>query len=404
MTKDLSQLLYATYLGGSGAEGLGGIAVDRLGNAYVAGSTQSTDFPLVDPLQPAIAGSYDLFVTKLSPSGASFLFSTFLGGSASDSGAGIAYSAGSVFVTGSTSSTDFPTTPGVFQPGFAGYYDAHVVKIVDNEAPRLDAGGPYAVEEGSSVVVTASGSDPENGPLSYAWDLDGDGTFETSGETATFLATDRDGPAFFTITARVTDEGGLEATSDATVEIRNVAPTAAFAAAPPKLIVGGSVVLSFSNESDPSTADVAAGFTYSYDCNGDGTFEGSGSSASFTCAYAGAGTFAAQGRIEDKDGGSSQYAASVEVLSPRQGIDLLIAKVRALVDRGVLAPWLGRGLVTILEAAARQLDAGRVNAAVGLLRTFEAAVRLLSFLGALPAADAQDLTTCADQVIAALGG
>src|SRR5439155_1546373 len=109
-------LLYSTYLGGSGAdEGLG-IAVDGAGNAYVTGETDSTDFPTTaGAFDTSANGGFDAFVTKLNPLGTSLLYSTYLGGSGSDCGSGIAVDgAGNAYVTGSTGSANFPTTPGAF--------------------------------------------------------------------------------------------------------------------------------------------------------------------------------------------------------------------------------------------------------------------------------------------------
>jgi predicted extracellular nuclease len=98
-------------------------------------------------------------------------------------------------------------------------HDPQVVRVTLNDAPTVDAGGPYEVRERESVTVTASGSDPENGPLSYAWDLDGNGSFETPGQTATFSARNLRAPATRTIAVRVTDNGGLTATDSATVKV-----------------------------------------------------------------------------------------------------------------------------------------------------------------------------------------
>src|SRR5437016_6089365 len=78
-------LLFATYLGGSqGDEGYG-IAVDCLGNIYVAGDTASADFPTKNALQATLGDAVDdMFVTKINPMAASLVFSTYLGGSAID--------------------------------------------------------------------------------------------------------------------------------------------------------------------------------------------------------------------------------------------------------------------------------------------------------------------------------
>jgi len=130
-------LLYSTYLGGSGNDLGSGIAVDPSGNAYVIGSTPSADFPLANPTQGTLAGGTDTgdaFVTEVNASGSALLFSTFLGGSKDEVGTGIALdTAGSIYVTGSTASADFPVTTASFQTTFGGPPgvpgDAFVVKF-----------------------------------------------------------------------------------------------------------------------------------------------------------------------------------------------------------------------------------------------------------------------------------
>ncbi len=132
-------LRYATFLGGSGDDQGVGITVDSAGQAYVAGSTESANFPA--SLGPGYdttynGGWYDAFVVKLDAAGAGLLYATFLGGGDEDRGGGIAVdSAGQAYVTGETWSSDFPANLG---PGYdttynGGYRDAFVVK--------LDAGG-----------------------------------------------------------------------------------------------------------------------------------------------------------------------------------------------------------------------------------------------------------------------
>ena len=131
-------LLYSTYLGGSSSDDGSGIAVDIFGQAYVTGSTKSTDFLTAAPLQATNAGGGDAFVTKLNAAGASLLYSTYLGGSSSDDGRGIAVDGtGEVYVTGNTRSANFPTA-NPFQATLAS---------VQNELPsvfRLPPGGFHA--------------------------------------------------------------------------------------------------------------------------------------------------------------------------------------------------------------------------------------------------------------------
>jgi hypothetical protein len=118
-----SALAYSTFLGGSGGDEGGGLAVDRTGNAFLTGYTFSSNFPATpgayDPtFNGGPYGSGDAFVAKLNPSGSALVYATYLGGAdGNDRGGSIAVGAtGSAWVTGSTSSSDFPTTPGAFDP------------------------------------------------------------------------------------------------------------------------------------------------------------------------------------------------------------------------------------------------------------------------------------------------
>ena len=122
-------LAYSTFLGGSGFDSGRGIAVDVAGNAYVTGSTTSSDFPTANLLQP-FQGSLDAFVTMVNAAGTGLVYSTYLGGSGVDGAEDIAVDvAGNAYVTGFTDSLNFPTTLGVFQTTFAGVWDAFVTKL-----------------------------------------------------------------------------------------------------------------------------------------------------------------------------------------------------------------------------------------------------------------------------------
>lgn len=125
-----SALVYSTYLGGTGDDYVLGIAVDSLTNAYVTGLTISNDFPMQNAAQPAFGGYYDAFVTKLNPAGSTLVYSTYLGGVGWDGGRGIAVdSLGNAYVAGQTGSNNFPTTPGAFQTTYGGSDDAFVAKL-----------------------------------------------------------------------------------------------------------------------------------------------------------------------------------------------------------------------------------------------------------------------------------
>ncbi len=122
---------YSTYLGGSGADEGQGIAFDGSGNAYVTGQTASPNFPGFSSTNK-LKGTANAFVTKLTPSG-TLGYSTYVGGSASDSGNAIAVdsTSGSAFVAGGTTSTDFPTVL-PFQSTLGGGSDAFAFELLSN--------------------------------------------------------------------------------------------------------------------------------------------------------------------------------------------------------------------------------------------------------------------------------
>jgi len=110
-------LIYSTYLGGSGDDVATSIALDTSGEAYIVGTTSSSNFPLHTPIQAALAGANNGFVTKLNSSGNALMYSTYLGGGTGDFASAVAVdSSGNAYVTGGTLNPTFPHTAGVFQP------------------------------------------------------------------------------------------------------------------------------------------------------------------------------------------------------------------------------------------------------------------------------------------------
>src|SRR5437870_4349979 len=109
-------LVFSTYLGGERVDQAFAVAVAADASIYVSGSTSSSDFPTLDAPQPNISGSTDAFVTKLNPTGTTLAYSTYLGGTGSDQGNGIAVDGtANAYVIGTSSSSDFPTV-NPFQP------------------------------------------------------------------------------------------------------------------------------------------------------------------------------------------------------------------------------------------------------------------------------------------------
>lgn len=123
-------LVYSTYFGGTGNEYSRGIAVDTAGCVYITGYTASTNFPTYNPLQASRAGSNDVFIVKMTAAGNSRVFSTYFGGSSDDYGMGIAIdSTNSVYITGYTTSTNFPTNEATQTAHAGGTNDAFIANI-----------------------------------------------------------------------------------------------------------------------------------------------------------------------------------------------------------------------------------------------------------------------------------
>ncbi len=152
-------LIWSTYLGGAGDDYGAAVAVDSDGTVVALGTTSSTDFPFQGGFDAALAGSGDLFVTRLSASGNAIVWSTYMGGSANESAGRAAIGPGhDVFVTGSTGSSDFPVTGG-FDTTHGGSWDAVVARISAGGSTLRWSSflGDSASDIGNGLAVTESG-------------------------------------------------------------------------------------------------------------------------------------------------------------------------------------------------------------------------------------------------------
>jgi Beta-propeller repeat/RTX calcium-binding nonapeptide repeat (4 copies) len=148
-----NSLVYSTYLGGNGDDNANRITLDSANNVYVTGDTTSTNFPTKNAIQSVSGGGRDAFVTKINSSGSALVDSTYLGGSADDYGGAIAVDAfGAVYVAGGTKSTNFPTANPLQVANVAANFDVFITKIIP--------GGPQVkiVESGGSTNVAESGT------------------------------------------------------------------------------------------------------------------------------------------------------------------------------------------------------------------------------------------------------
>jgi hypothetical protein len=166
MTKILANsLVYSTYLGGSSQESAAAIAIDASGNAYVAGTTQSSDFPTTPgaPQFTRTSQNQTGYVSVLNSTGTALSFSTFFGGTSGDAATGIAIDAAAppnIYVTGATASPDFPVTAGAFQTTFkqgaafvAKLSPANVTGVILSPSP-LNFGNQIVGVTSRSLVVT----------------------------------------------------------------------------------------------------------------------------------------------------------------------------------------------------------------------------------------------------------
>jgi hypothetical protein len=153
-----ASLVYSTLLGTSSDDEAYALGVDKAGNAYISGITSSPEFPIVNPIQALNKAHSTGFVAELNPTGSSLIFSTYIGGSNSDSGDIAVDSSGNIFLTGAATSTDFPVTPRAFQPKFAGgNSDIYVAKISMTNSPGVSF-LPTALTFAGQAVGTISPS------------------------------------------------------------------------------------------------------------------------------------------------------------------------------------------------------------------------------------------------------
>lgn len=189
-----SVLLFSTFLGGNGedscdSDGGDGMALDRVGNIYVVGETESENFPTTPgAFDTTHNGRWDVFVSVLSASGSSLLYSTFLGGSKDEEGNGIVLdNSGGIFIVGDTNSTDFPTTANALDTSLNGRQDVFVAKLISSVSSLAfstflggdgdDESDGITIDDNGSIYVTGwtkSGNFPTT-PGAYDTSYNGEG-------------------------------------------------------------------------------------------------------------------------------------------------------------------------------------------------------------------------------------
>jgi uncharacterized delta-60 repeat protein len=213
-----------------------------------------------------------------------------------------------ILAAGSTSSTGSTGT----DYWLARYTTDGLAVTVNNVSPTITSiTGPTSATEGSSVTLTASATDPagDNDPLTYAWTVYRNNAvyLQASGASITFDVPDN---GTYRADLLVADGDGGSAAISRTISVANVAPTATFES-PASVDEGSPIVLSLANPADVSSVDAAAGFQYAFDFGGGFGAYSTNNAASFTPGDNG--IRFVKGLIRDKDGGVSEYQASVTV-------------------------------------------------------------------------------------------
>ncbi len=185
-----TSLLYCTYLGGSDTDRVHGIGIDTAGNAYVTGLTQSSNFPISSTAKQKGYTQWEGYISKLDPTGAGIVYSTYFGGSAYDYGNGIAVDKeGCGVVVGSSRSTNLPVTSGAKQPANAGgNYDAFVVKVNADGTDWIyctylggsgsDQGSRVALDSTDDAYVLAQGDSTDYPVTALAYQTTNHGSYD----------------------------------------------------------------------------------------------------------------------------------------------------------------------------------------------------------------------------------
>ena len=191
-----------------------------------------------------------------------------------------------------------------------------------NHPPTVNTGGPYSAVEGSSIQVTATGYDPDNESLTYEWDLDYDGTFETLGKNVVFPALEMDGPTTAIIEVKVTDNSGLSTIAQTTVTVLNSAPMLETIIASIDPTQVNKVISANGNFSDLGRSDThTAIWDWGDTSTSAGTITETNGSGSVTGShtYTSAGVYTVIVTVMDDDGGSCKSSFQYIVIYDPEG-------------------------------------------------------------------------------------
>jgi hypothetical protein len=295
-----SDLLFSTYFGGTSVDYGYGVALDAAGNAYVAGSTASSDLPTKGAFQPALGGQSDGFVAKIAASGSSLLYASFVGGEADEACVGgvAVDAAGSAYLTGYTRSIGFPLVDPI-QPYFGIGDDLFVAKVAPSGAALVYStclGGEFD-DQGLAIAVDAAGS-------AYVAGLTKSSVFpgkvaaprhgEESDAFALKIAADGSAVVYSYVAQTTTDEAstGIAVDADGRAYVVGYSSSPTFPAVCPVLRPGSGVIDAYLQVLDPTGASlvystklggrsVDAAYGVAVDAAGDAFVTGSTASVDF---------------------------------------------------------------------------------------------------------------------------
>jgi hypothetical protein len=343
-----SALVYSTYLGGSTGADVGrGIAVDSSGNVYVAGSTDSTDFPTVNPVQATrngAAGPDTGFVLNLNAAGSALVYSTYLGGSMQERAQAIAVdSSGSAYVTGYTSSLNFPTAS-PFQPANGGNVNAFVTKFSAGGAvaspPTITISTvPTTITVGQSSTLTWSSTNATSCTASGAWS-GAQATSGTVGESPTATGT-----STYTLTC---NGAGGSANASAALTVNAAAPTVTLSISPTSITLGQSATLTWSS-TNATSCTASGAWSGTQPTSGTLTVTPTAAGAeSYTLSCSGAAATPAMSAVSE----------TVTATAPETTVTAFSGKAGG----GAIEPWSLIGLAVLVAWRLRQSFRFRVAA------------------------------------------